>query len=194
MRLAAVGMRAVGVGGGLEVGSAQIAGDGPVARCQRPGQADAHRCRGRRRTAGPWFRRHGGRWRADCLPSASSSSATARTAWSNSAIWVGKTSRNRPEMRSVTSIRGRFRIASGRMSKPDTRLESGSHRGRQPIRASACARSSPPVRIVALPQMSSTIRRGQSPWSWAWRVSIASAVRRPISHAVRVGTARGSML
>ncbi len=60
---------------------------------------------------------------------ASSSAATARTTSSNSAIWAGKTSRNRPEMRRVTSIRGRFRIASGRMSKPATRLESASHRG-----------------------------------------------------------------
>ena len=35
--------------------------------------------------------------------------------------------------------------------------------GRTPSRAKACAISSPPVRIVALPQRSSTMRRGHSP-------------------------------
>ena len=48
----------------------------------------------------------------------SSSAATARTAAAKSAIWLGKTSRNRPEMRIVTSTRGR---PSRRAAKPRSR-------------------------------------------------------------------------
>ena len=100
---------------------------------------------------------------------ASSRAAIARTALSNSAICASKASRNRPEMRRVTSTRGRSSSASGRISMPVTRAEPSSQTGRAPIRTSASARSSPPVRIVALPHRSSTSARGHSPWSCRWR-------------------------
>ena len=83
-----------------------------------------------------------------------------RTAMSNSAIWVSKMSRNRPEMRKVTSMRGRSSAASGRISMPVTRLEAvsqvgphaeigqrlgeivaaGAQRGRRPEVDDQCAR------------------------------------------------------
>ena len=90
------------------------------------------------------------RRRADCRPRFPRAPRQRERLTSNSAIWSGKTSRNRPEMRSVTSTRGRPSIASGRISKPLTRLEAKSQTGRTPISAKACARSSPPVRMVAL--------------------------------------------
>ena len=93
----------------------------------------------------------------------SSSAATARTAAAKNAIWLGKTSRNRPEMRNVTSTRGRPSMASGNTSKPLTRVDAASQVGRQPMSANACARSSPPVRMVAEPQRSRTMRFGHSP-------------------------------
>ena len=64
-------------------------------------------------------------------------------------------SRNRPETCSVTSTRGKSSRACGRISKPTTRALAVSQRGATPISASACAKSSPPVRMVALPQRSS---------------------------------------
>jgi hypothetical protein len=48
--------------------------------------------------------------------SGSSSAPIARTARSNSAICCGNASRNSPEMRSVTSTRGRPSFASGTIS------------------------------------------------------------------------------
>ena len=60
-------------------------------------------------------------------------------------------------MRIVTSTRGRPSIASGKISKALTRFEAMSHFGRAPMNANACAISSPPVRIVAEPQRSSTM-------------------------------------
>ena len=63
----------------------------------------------------------------------------------------------------VASTRGRPSIASGRISNPLTRVDAASQVGRQPMSAKAWARSSPPVRIVAEPHRSSTIRFGQSP-------------------------------
>ena len=86
-----------------------------------------------------------------------------RTAMSNSAIWVSKMSRNRPEMRKVTSMRGRSSAASGRISMPVTRLEALSQVGCTPRYHSAWARSSPPVRSDAEAQRSMTSARGGSP-------------------------------
>jgi len=44
-----------------------------------------------------------------------------RTAASMSAIWAGNKSRNKPEIRQVTSTRGRPALAVGRTSTPVTR-------------------------------------------------------------------------
>ncbi len=44
-----------------------------------------------------------------------------------------------------------------------TRREASSQRGRAPISASAWAMSSPPVRMLLVPQAESAIGRGQSP-------------------------------
>ena len=76
----------------------------------------------------------------------------ARIALSSSSICAGKASRKKPEMRSVTSTRGRPSFASGMISKPVTRQLDGSHTGLAPMRASACAMSSPPVRMLEVPQ------------------------------------------
>ncbi len=73
---------------------------------------------------------------------------------------VENTSRNKPEIRSVTSIRGRPSTASAITSKPATRSEVLSHTGAMPIRCSAMANSSPAVRMVAEPQRSSMTWRG----------------------------------
>ena len=70
-------------------------------------------------------------------------------------------------MRNVTSTRDRPNIANGSTSNPLTRVDAASQIGRQPMSAKACARSSPPVRMVADPQRSSTMRFGHSPWSCA---------------------------
>ena len=69
-------------------------------------------------------------------------------------------------MRSVTSTRGRFSSDSGMTSMPVTRPDAPSQTGRAPISASACAMSSPPVRMFDVPQTVSAIARGHSPSSW----------------------------
>ena len=89
----------------------------------------------------------------------------ARTALPMMSIWVGNASRNNPETRNVTSTRGRFNSDSGVIAKPVTRPEVSSHSGRAPISASACATSSPPVRMLAVPQADSAMARGHSPAS-----------------------------
>ena len=53
--------------------------------------------------------------------------------------------------------------AGGTISKPVTREDALSQSGATPMSAKAWARSSPPVRMVALAQRSMTIRFGQSP-------------------------------
>ena len=63
-------------------------------------------------------------------------------------------SRNSPEIRQVTSTRGRPKTAGGSTSTPVTRPVASSHTGRHPISASPCAISSPPVLRLALPQRS----------------------------------------
>ena len=109
----------------------------------------------------------------------SSRAATAATAASISAICVANMSRNSPEIRQVTSTRGRPNTAGGSTSTPVTRAVASSHTGRQPISASPCAISSPPVRRLALPQRSITSARGQSPCSCANRRSASSAAALP---------------
>ena len=102
-------------------------------------------------------------------------------------------SRNSPEIRQVTSTRGRPNTAGGSTSTPVTRPVPSSHTGRHPISASPCAISSPPVRRLALPQRSITSARGQSPCSCANRRSASSAaafpsaVGRPRRQRPRIG-------
>ena len=122
----------------------------------------------------------------------SSRAATACTAASISAICAGKRSRNRPEMRQVTSTRARPIAAGGNTSMPVTRPLAGSQIGRQPISANPWAISSPPVRSVALPHRSITIARGASPCVCRCIRTTSSAASRPRSIAVWVGSVRGS--
>lgn len=107
------------------------------------------------------------RMRAAIILSASSSSSapTARTALSKSAICSGKASRKKPEIRKVTSTRGRPRTASGMISYPVTRREAMSQTGFAPISAKAWAISSPPVRMLEVPQAVRPKEDGHSPWS-----------------------------
>ena len=63
-------------------------------------------------------------------------------------------------MRRVTSTRGRSSTEAGRISNPVTRPLEVSHTGRTPISASAWAISSPPVRMLAVPQAESATRAG----------------------------------
>ena len=130
--------------------------------------------------------------RAGFRESSSSRAATAPAAASISAIWVGNMSRNRPDMRQVTSTRGRPSAAGGSTSMPVTRPVAASHCGRQPISASPCAISSPPVRSEALPQRSMTSERGQSPCSCSSGAAPRRRPRWPSSKAVGVGMVRGS--
>ena len=81
----------------------------------------------------------------------SSSVAISCTARSNSAICARKASRKKPETRSVTSTRGRSSRPSGRISMPVTRCEGRPTRARAE-QSGAWARSSPPVRMFAVPQ------------------------------------------
>ena len=124
--------------------------------------------------------------------SGSSRAATARTAASSRAICAGNRSRNKPEMRQVTSTRGRPIVAVGSTSMPVTRPVAWSQVGRQPISARPCAISSPPVRSVALPHRSMTSARGISPCVCRCVRITSSAASRPKSIAVGVGSMRGS--
>ncbi len=85
------------------------------------------------------------------MSSGSSSAATACTA-ANSRIRLAKASRKKPDTRKVTSTRGRSSRLSGRISKSSTRWLPVAQTGRTPIKAMAWAMSSPPVRMVAVPQ------------------------------------------
>ena len=95
-------------------------------------------------------------------------------------------------MRQVTSTRARPIAAVGSTSTPVTRPLACSQIGRQPISASPCAISSPPVRKVALPQRSMTTARKNSPWVCRCARTTSSAASRPSSIAVGVGSVRGS--
>ena len=75
---------------------------------------DARRLRAPRRSAAT-------RAASGLVVGGSSSAATARAALSNRSISPGKASRKKPEMRSVTSTRGRSSTDGGRISKPVTR-------------------------------------------------------------------------
>lgn len=77
----------------------------------------------------------------------------------------GNASRKKPEMRSVTSIRGRPSSAYGMGSRPVTRREASSQTGRMPSSANASAMSSPAVRIALVPQRERPTEVGQSPLS-----------------------------
>jgi hypothetical protein len=87
----------------------------------------------------------------------------ARTTRSNSSIWAGNASRKKPEMRKVTSTRGRASFASGMISKPVTRQLVVSHVGFAPTSAMACAISSPPVRMFDVPQADRPSDFGNTP-------------------------------
>ena len=104
----------------------------------------------------------------------------------------GKASRKKPEMRTVTSIRGRPSSAAGTISNPVTRRDASSHTGLVPISARISARSSPWVRIAEVPQTVSPTLRGYSPVSARCRAISESASARPTSQALREGMAFGS--
>ncbi len=95
-------------------------------------------------------------------------------------------------MRTTTSMRGRPSSASPITSRPVTRREAASQRGRTPSRASTSAMSSPWVRMALVPHTVSPTVSGQRPWSARWRGSSESARATPVSQASREGTARGS--
>ena len=138
---------AEGVRGGGQIGAADLLALAPSRRSPAAPRCRRRRCRARSRRRGAAACRSGATASASGLsPSASSRAATAPTAASISAIWAGNMSRNRPEMRQVTSTRGRPSAAGGSTSMPVTRPVAASHCGRQPISARPCAISSPPVR------------------------------------------------
>ena len=77
----------------------------------------------------------------------SSRAATAATAASSSAIWLANMSRNRPEIRQVTSTRGRPTTAGGSTSMPVTRAG-----GAVPLRPAAHQRQPLGDRFAAGPE------------------------------------------
>ncbi len=81
------------------------------------------------------------------------------------ATTCGNASRKKPEMRTVTSIRGRFSSSRPIGSSPVTRREAASQTGRTPISARISAMSSPAVRMALVPHAERPTERGQSPWS-----------------------------
>ena len=172
---------AIGGGGRGEIIEPEIGARAATRRARPAPRRPRHSRRARRRRCGRWrggarrLRARAPRPRAGSTRRGSSRAAIARTASSNSAICVSKASRNRPEMRKVTSTRGRSSSASGRISMPVTRAEPSSQTGRAPMSSSASAKSSPPVRMVALPHTSMTSARGHSPWSCKWRRSSSAA-------------------
>jgi hypothetical protein len=107
--------------------------------------------------------------------------ATARTAVSNRSITLGKASRKKPDTRRVTSTRGRFLMAMGSTSMSTTRLLPSAHLGRTPSSAKAWAMSSPPVRMVLVPQTDRPRQRSISPWSCRWRSTTRSAAAAPMA-------------
>ena len=72
----------------------------------------------------------------------------------------GNASRKKPEIRTVTSTRGRPSSSVGITSRPVTRREASSHSGRTPNRASTSAMSSPEVRMAEVPQIDSPTEAG----------------------------------
>ena len=196
VRKALIGMGlaagAESMGGAFEISAAEIAFRRPFAIERLRRHARAVGARRGAEDARQRSRPAGARRRARSMRRPRSSAATARAAWSSSAIWSGNVSRKAPETRIVTSARGRSRSGCGTISKPVTRVEAWSQVGRTPMSASAWAMSSPPERSVGEAQRSITIRRGQSPSSCRWRRTTSAAARQPSSVAARVGIARGS--
>ena len=104
-----------------------------------------------------------------------------------------KASRNIPDTRNKTSTRGRPRRLNGKTRKSTTRPDTSSQTGSHPHRHKACAMSSPPVRILEVPQTTKAILRGYSPCSCRCRSINWCAMALPQCQAVCVGTARGSI-
>ena len=77
----------------------------------------------------------------------------------------GKASRKKPEMRTVTSIRGRPSSAAGMTCRSLIRRDASSHTGVTPISASTSAMSSPAVRIAEVPHTDRPTDCGYSPVS-----------------------------
>ena len=145
----------------------------------------------RRRSS--WRSRSARAWARTRLAAGSSSRpATRVTASSSMATTCGKASRKKPEMRTITSMRGRPSSARATTSRPVTRRLTSSQTGRTPSRASASATSSPWVRMAAVPHTDRPTDAGQPPVSSRWRASSESASCWPASQASRDGTALGS--
>ena len=75
----------------------------------------------------------------------------------------GKASRKNPEMRTVTSMRGRSSSSSEITSRSTTRREASSQIGRTPSSASTSAMSSPELRIAEVPHTDRPTDVGHSP-------------------------------
>lgn len=104
----------------------------------------------------------------------------------------GKASRKKPEIRTVTSIRGRPSSASGIGSRPVTRRDCSSQTGVTPSSARTSPMSSPDVRIADVPHIDSPTERGSSPVSSRYRARRESAMAVPVWYASRDGIAFGS--
>ena len=72
-------------------------------------------------------------------------------------------------------------MAMGSTSMSTTRPLPSAHFGRTPSSAKACATSSPPVRMVLVPQTDRPTSPGMVPWSCRWRSISRSAAAEPIA-------------
>ena len=131
---------------------------------------------------------------AGFISKGSSNFITATAALSINEISCGKASLKKPETLKVTSTRGRSKIDKGNISKPVTLLFAKSQVGLTPISAIAWAISSPPVRILAVPQAVINNDFGQSPLFCKCFSKSKFADFQPKAQAVGVGTARLSTL
>ena len=179
----------------------------PTPRTPRPGRRRRASCARRSAAAGPrrtrpaWSRRSGWspaagrrarrrrrrRARArSCPRPARPARRPAATASSSSATTCGNASRKNPEMRTVTSMRGRPSSASGTTSKPVTRRDASSQTGRQPeqrqhlgdVVALGAHRRRCPRRSARPSAATRRCRRGAGP-------AASRPARRPTSQALR---------
>ena len=131
-------------------------------------------------------------FRTKLSSSDSSNFAAISTALSMSSARWGRVSRNRPLMRTVTSMRGRFSSFRGMTSSPVTRRLPFCHTGLMPSRYRNSAMSWPLLRILGPDHMTMPIFSGYFPSSLMYFSIMRSPSFIPAIQPAWEGSARGS--